>query len=227
MLFIILLLVLPSILALANMSIRGAAALSIALYVLAQSGQTESGTTGWSAITPFDPFAWQVLYFLGCVAGSPGFAPYLKCVSSRLFLFAAVMVLDLSCYCKLSDLVDFGFFASKRNLGLVRIVHFLSMAVVVYKGAGQCVACKSRVMIVLVMCGRNSLVVFSTAAVAGAIASAFLANYRDDQLFQAIVTSSAWLLCLFASSVAEEIKRARSRLRIAIALVWKVTRRKV
>jgi hypothetical protein len=175
-LYIVLLLVTPLLLALARRDDRLMLAASAGIYVAARAFSLNLSTWPVEGTWFFNPFAWQLIFAIGIVAGrrlKRGGIAY----DARLFagclavvVTAAVVRTDALGFAsglweQVHDVLDSG----KTDLGFARLVHFLALAYVVYHCGLTGLMRRTRAFPPLCLIGRYGLPVFATGTVLSAM----------------------------------------------------------
>jgi hypothetical protein len=175
-LYIVLLLVTPLLLALARRDDRLMLAASAGIYLAARAFSLNLSTWPVEGTWFFNPFAWQLIFAIGIVAGrrlKRGGIAY----DARLFagclavvVIAAVVRTDALGFASglwehVHDVLDSG----KTDLGFARLVHFLALAYVVYHCGLTGLMRRTRAFPPLCLIGRYGLPVFATGTVLSAM----------------------------------------------------------
>jgi hypothetical protein len=175
-LYIVLLLVTPLLLALARRDDRLMLAASAGIYVAARAFSLNLSTWPVEGTWFFNPFAWQLIFAIGIVAGrrlKRGGIAY----DARLFagclavvVIAAVVRTDALGFASglwqhVHDVLDSG----KTDLGFARLVHFLALAYVIYHSGLTGLMRRTRAFPPLCLMGRYGLPVFATGTILSAM----------------------------------------------------------
>jgi hypothetical protein len=168
---------------------------------------------GWNLPTSppgfwyFNPFAWQVLFFLGAwiaLGGAEPFQPFLRtrtvfwlASAYLVFAFVATMAIDTSA---LGDLVPHWILHpfepnDKTNLAPYRIVHLVALVIVVrqFVPAGSPIL-QWRSLAPLIKCGQNSLLVFCVGTVLSFCAHSAIELSLNSLWVQVLVGATGVLL---------------------------------
>jgi hypothetical protein len=169
---------------------------------------------GWNLPTSpagfwyFNPFAWQVLFFLGVWMALGGAVPFQPVIQARtvfwlatsylIFAFAVTMATHIPA---LGDLVPRWILQpfepnDKTNLAPYRIVHLVALAIVVrqFLPAGSPVL-QWRSLAPLIKCGQNSLVVFCVGTVLSFCAHAAI-ELNLNSLWSQILVGAAGIVLM-------------------------------
>jgi hypothetical protein len=175
-LYIVLLLVTPLLLALARRDDRLMLAASAGIYLAARAFSLNLSTWPVEGTWFFNPFAWQLIFAIGIVAGRRlrrggiGYDARLFAGCLAVVAIGAVVRTDALGYASglwqyVHDVLDCG----KTDLGVVRLVHFLALAYVVYHCGLTGLMRRTRAFLPLCLMGRYGLPVFATGTVLSAI----------------------------------------------------------
>jgi hypothetical protein len=170
----------PIVLAIARRNLGLALAASIAIYVAARFGLAlpnwpEPGT--WF----FNPFAWQLIFTLGILAGilwrngPPAFLPGFFALSIVGLVAAALVVTDAGGLAPgLRDAAFARLDIPKQNLGLGRLIHFMMLAYAIAQTPRLSALAKNSAGRALQRLGRHSLAVFALGSVLSCVGQATL-----------------------------------------------------
>jgi hypothetical protein len=179
--YIVILAMIPLAMSLARIDPRLVLLTSVALWLWSGTGQVNlpaewwfanGSTRGWF----FNPFAWQMVFFTG-FAFQSGWLPAPPVRPWLLALAAGFVILTLPLAWHVSigtfDWIrqwrdDWGMLVSKTDLGLLRYLHFLSLAYLAWAAAGPAgerLARLGSLATVLSRVGQQSLAVFMTSMV--------------------------------------------------------------
>jgi hypothetical protein len=175
-LYIVLLLVTPLLLALARRDDRLMLAASAGIYLAARAFSLNLSTWPVEGTWFFNPFAWQLIFAIGIVAGRRlkrgGIAYDARLFAGCLAVVAIAAVVRTDSFGFASglwqnvrDVLDSG----KTDLGFVRLVHFLALAYVVYHSGLTGLMRRTRAFPPLCLIGRYGLPVFATGTVLSAM----------------------------------------------------------
>ncbi len=175
-LYIVLLLATPLLLALARRDDRLMLAASAGIYLAARAFSLNLSTWPVEGTWFFNPFAWQLIFAIGIVAGRRlrrggiGYDARLFAGCLAVVAIGAVVRTDALGYASglwqhVHDVLDCG----KTDLGVVRLVHFLALAYVVYHCGLTGLMRRTRAFLPLCLMGRYGLPVFATGTVLSAI----------------------------------------------------------
>ncbi|HEX2653322.1 MAG TPA: OpgC domain-containing protein [Xanthobacteraceae bacterium] len=145
---------------------------SAALYVL--SSRFDWNLPAYpSGVWAFNPYAWQLLFVVGAWCGVTGAVRLDKFIRSRvvaglavaylIFAFLIVMTWYLPAYGRFVPrwLAEFMYPIDKTNLDVLRLVHFLALAVLTIRFIPRdWAALKSPLLRPAILCGQHSLEVF-------------------------------------------------------------------
>ena len=181
------------------------AAASLALWALAQAGFLGLPGDPWAG-TPwyFNPFGWQLLFFLG-FAFMMGWLPAPP-LSRRLMLVCAVVVIAAVPFAAFRISERWGAlqsiaealqpWADKGAFGPLRLAHFLALAYLAYAACGQAgVNLKGRFVAVIRKVGTQSLPVFLTGIIL-ARATSYLYQEFGEGLTQDLIFNALGICTL-------------------------------
>jgi hypothetical protein len=175
-LYIVLLLMTPLLLALARRDDRLMLAASAGIYVAARAFSLNLSTWPVEGTWFFNPFAWQLIFAIGIVAGrrlrrggiaydARLFALCLAVVAIGAVIRTDALGFASGLWQHVHDVLDCG----KTDLGVARLVHFLALAYVVYHSGLTGLMRRTRAFLPLCLIGRYGLPVFATGTVLSAI----------------------------------------------------------
>jgi hypothetical protein len=175
-LYIVLLLITPLLLALARRDDRLMLAASAGIYLAARALSLNFPTWPVEGAWFFNPFAWQLIFAIGIVAGRRlkrgGIAYDARVFAACLAIvvLAAVVRTDALGYASglweyMHDVLDCG----KTDLGLARLVHFLALAYIVYHCGLTGLLRRTQAFPPLCLIGRYGLPVFAAGTVLSAM----------------------------------------------------------
>jgi len=184
-LYIVLLLITPLLLALARRDRNLMLVASVAVYIVARVFEINLPTWPVEGEWFFNPFAWQLLFAIGLYIGI-GLRTGVPVASGRLFAACLVAVAasaflvtnGLSLLPGLWDQVRDSLDVSKTDLGLLRLLHFLALAYVIfYSGITEWLA-RTTVFKPLSLIGRHSLPVFALGSILSMLDRAIMDTYE-------------------------------------------------
>lgn len=185
-----------------NLTLAG----SIAVYLVGRhSGRNLAAVP--SGVWYFNPFAWQLLFFLGAwtaLGGARALRPIIQtrtvfwlAIATLVFSFVVTMAIRTT---DLGGLVPLWILQpfhpnDKTNLAPYRIVHFIALAVVVTRFLPvDSPILQSRSLAPLIKCGRNSLQVFCTGIVLSFCAHAAIELSLNSLWVQILVGATGIVL---------------------------------
>ena len=213
-LYFILTLLMPVMILLARASTLALFSFSVAYYLLAQSGL---GVSQWPSGRPFafNPFAWQLMFVIGMIAGNSKARLAQAIMRAPLVLPAAILIVLFALACMRlgvplshadqrtgleNSLWD------KGNLGIMRIVQFVALAVVAYWVSPSVARLFPAAWRVLSLLGRSSLVVFSAVGVLSAIGQIAHRQGYHGVAFDTVFTAAAISMMLACAWTREQMK---------------------
>lgn len=196
---------LPFLLWLLRRSVWASLAISLAIYLAVQF-------TGWTFHTKpddadwlFNPFAWQFLFTLGAAFGSSRLAMLLPWLRARAVIIAtaivaaaiAIMVGTAAWHEVLPQIPSLHFFDvsnTKGSLESSRILSFLALALLTWRFLpnGEMLG-RSRVARAVILCGQQSLSIFSAGVLLDALASVVYGDW-NSQFAVSIATATGVLI---------------------------------
>lgn len=217
--FVLTLSVIPMVL-LARVSYGALLSVSFGVYVLAQMGlsldQWPSGRF-WA----FNPFAWQLIFVLGFVAGSRREELASRIDKSSFIFPAAIVIVIVSAMCvrlgipapSSSDRGAFeAFLFHKNNEGVVRVLQFMALAIVGYRLSPFVARLAPWAWNICSLLGRNSLVVFGASALAAGVGQVLDRYGIYGAVYDVSFASAAVLFFIFVAMVREHVReRMRER----------------
>ena len=190
--YIVILLLIPVMMALARIDGRLAILTSLALWVAAGAGLNLPAELWFSRPSDrewfFNPFAWQLVFFAGFALMS-GWLPAPPVRRDLIWLALAVVVLSVPfAWHKIIGLSEFiqdwrgnwGFLFDKTDFGILRFVHFLALAYLAWAASGPAGVRLQRdglagaVIGLISRVGQQSLAVFATSMVLARVFGAVL-----------------------------------------------------
>jgi hypothetical protein len=221
-LYIVLVGLAPLLLALALRDPRALLAVSATIYVAARSWGLNLPSWPEPGVWYFNPFAWQLMFVLGilygCALRGPG-VPYHGGVLlfSRLFTVAAALVVS-NLFGLAPGLVDAagGYLDwDKTDLGLVRVLDFLTLAYCIRFSSLALHLSQTALFDYFASLGRNALLVFCAASLLSAfgqiVADAGLASPVFDVLYVAASLALLGRLARVADRARPRLDRALGR----------------
>ncbi len=219
--FLLTLSVIPMVL-LARVSYGALLSVSFGVYVLAQMGlsldQWPSGRF-WA----FNPFAWQLIFVLGFVAGSRREELASRIDKSSFIFPVAIVIVVVSAMCVRLGIPapsssDRGaleaFLFHKNNEGVVRVLQFMALAIVGYRLSPLVARLAPWAWSICSLLGRNSLVVFGASALAAGVGQVLDRYGIYGALYDLSFASAAVLFFIFVAMVREHVReRMRQRVR--------------
>ena len=195
---------------------------------------------GWNlAASPsglwyFNPFAWQLLFFLGAWIALGGAQAVQSVIRTRTvfclaitYIFFALVATTAIRYPDLGDLLPHWLLQpfdpnDKTNLAPYRIIHFIALAVVVTRFVPlDSPILQWRSLAPLIKCGRNSLQVFCTGIVLSFCAHAAI-ELSLNSLWVQIFVGTAGILFLTASAAILTWSRQQDRVVLFPGHWWPV-----
>jgi hypothetical protein len=179
--YVVLMLLAPAILVLANANAPLALAASAAVYAATRISGLELPNWPESGSWFFNPFAWQLVFTLGIVAAIVWRDPTLPdsrsllWISAFIVLAGAVIVTDG--FGMAMGLRDFTFARldiQKQNLGLARLAHFIALAYLIAHAPVLARLAESFAGREIQRLGRHSLNVFALGSLLNALGQAML-----------------------------------------------------
>lgn len=169
----------------------------------------------------FNPFAWQVLFFIGAACGTLAAAGRLHLLGNKYLVRGALIVLIASITARLAvfadefmDIVPGSFIAGiwpvidKTNLGPLRLVNFLALAFVIVRlvprGSPLVQAPAARPV---VLCGQHSLYVFCLGILLSYLGHLILVEISHALLFQFAVSAGGVLIMIMTAAFLDWTKR--------------------
>lgn len=224
-LYIVLMLLAVVILLLARLDVRLMLAASIALYSLARLAEVSLPTWPDGGTWFFNPFAWQLLFAIGLAlglalyAGRPAAAEGNEIVDGLalgVLLVSAVVVSNgFGLAPGLADAAWARLDLTKADLGLVRLLHFLALAYVVYRLRLPEKLRPTFLWAALCLLGRQGLAVFATGSLLAALGQVIYARMPETSwTLDALLIGGGLFVHLF---VAWACEHAVWRLRRAVA----------
>lgn len=210
-LYIALLLLAPVVVLLSRISAWLPLLISCAVWLLVQISEAYALMPALTAAGNFNPFAWQLMFVLGMLAGIHDLFGRLRAVWSRQLLLRVSGALLLGALLlKVLDYADFPFaFAmvgyDKPNLGPLQVVHFLVSVVFVMQILPPARELQSDLPARAVCSvGRRSLECFCLSTILAYVAVAVLARYGSFDPLSVYVAGVAvvLLLCVAAPVIA-------------------------
>ncbi|MGN6517339.1 MAG: OpgC family protein [Rhizomicrobium sp.] len=220
--YVVFFLVLPFLLWLLRRNIAVTLALSFALYLLVQfSGvtfHTAPDDAGWL----FNPFAWQFLFTLGAAFGSgklAGMLPWLRAravvAATAIVAFAvAIMVGSAAWHAflpQIPSLHPFDIANAKDSLQPARILSFLALALLAWRYMPKnAVLQRYRVSRAVILCGQQSLSIFSAGVLLDAVASVVYGDWQSQFAVSAATACGVVILMGIAAALDWSQKNAVS-----------------
>ncbi len=168
--YVVFFLALPWICFAASRNIWFALVPSFLLYIAVQLWGWTFRTYPWDATWLFNPLAWQFLFVLGIAVGHGQprldgvFGRWATALAALFAAVAAIVQFSAALHSLVPEIPSLHAFALpvyKANLGWLRVVSFLALAIVVARlMPGRGVLQRSALCAPVVRCGRNSLAVF-------------------------------------------------------------------
>jgi hypothetical protein len=192
---------------------------SAAIYVVARVFAINLPTWPVEGEWFFNPFAWQLLFAIGLHIGI-GLRTGAPAANGKLFLaclayaLAAAFVVTngFTFVPDLWDQVRDALDVTKTNLGLLRLVHFLALAYVVYYSGVTNLLAKTPLLKPLSLLGRYSLPVFAAGSLLSTIDQVIIDTYAPALLITvAIIAVGITLQYLVARYLALRASRAKER----------------
>ena len=187
---------------------------SVLLYVMVQFYSWH--VPAWPAgELYFNPIAWQILFVLGALYAS-GHGQYLRAlIQSPATLVVAVLYLAFSLIITLSwqfrelqplvpkELSDLIYPIYKSHLAPVRLLHFLSMAVVISRVTPlDWRGLTNPWMLAIIRCGENSLSIYCLGVLLSFLAHVILVALDGGLAMQIVVSIAGIALMILAATVA-------------------------
>jgi len=162
----------------------------------------------------FNPIAWQILFVLGALYAA-GHSPYLRTfINSPATLVVAVLYLAFSLIVTLSwqfreleplvpkEVSDLIYPIYKSHLAPVRLLHFLSVAVVISRLTPlNWRALTNPWMLAIVRCGENSLSIYCLGVLLSFLAQVILVEVHGGLAMQIAVSIAGIVLMILAATV--------------------------
>ena len=194
-----------------NLTLAG----SVALYILARYFDWNLPSYPKGATWYFNPFAWQLLFFFGAWCGCGAVGRVSKILQSRIVFGAAIVWILFAFFIVMSWhsamiealipkwLVKMIYPIDKTNLDMLRLTHFLALALIIARYLKRDWAgLRSKWLRPLVLCGQHSLPLFCLGVFLSFGAHWILVQWKSAVIEQfavslagmAIMTVAAWLL---------------------------------
>ncbi len=224
--YIVLLALVPLMLALGRVSPLLAITLSLVLWVIGTNGVISIPAEAWfpsgsSRQWFFNPLAWQLVFFTGFALALgwlpvPPISRSLICIAMAVVIFtvpfAWFRVIDASQLIKLIR-ADWAILFDKTGFGLLRYVHFLSLAYLAFAAAGpgginlrRFAALWPRLSLPVIEIGRQSLAVFAVSMVLARGLGALLHLWGPSLIVTAILNLAGLFLIWLTARVAGWVK---------------------
>jgi hypothetical protein len=211
--FVLLHLAFPSLLWLLTRSAVAALAASLLLYVLVQAfGWNLSAWPGGEWY--FNPLAWQVLFVFGAWYAYKGGDQFRTILQSRAALVLAILYLAFSLAVALSwqfkslqgfmpaALAKLIYPVDKSNLAPVRLLHFLSLAIIVSRlTPPDWHGLMKPWMTAIIRCGENSLAIYCFGVLLSFIGHVILARVSGTFTMQVAVSTVGITLMIGAATL--------------------------
>ncbi|AGA29046.1 OpgC family protein [Singulisphaera acidiphila] len=181
---------------------------SFAFYVSAQLFPDSMAPPGlWGGAWYFNPFAWQMVFLSGVLL-SVSRDLRARLPRGRSAVVASVLVLEGAFLARLFLSKDFIPLTGKANLEALRVLHFGALLIVARVLMRPSTPLwESRWLKPLVLCGRNSLMVFCVGVILAAVATTFLDSVGYAMLGQVVANLSGWLLLTTTAALWTVAKR--------------------
>jgi hypothetical protein len=194
-----------------NLTLAG----SIVLYLLARYFDWNLPSYPKGATWYFNPFAWQLMFFLGAWCGCGAVAQISKFLRSRIVFAAAItwiafaLIIVMTWHSAFLEslipkwMIKLIYPIDKTDLDMLRFTHFLALAVIVSRYLSRDWAgLKSRWLRPLVLCGQHSLPLFCLGVFLSFGVHWMLVQWKHQVIEQillsiggmAIMSAVAWLL---------------------------------
>jgi hypothetical protein len=199
-LYIVLLLATPALLALARRDRRLMLLASAAIYLTARVFELNIPSWPVDGVWFFNPFAWQLVFTVGLAIGiglreggmprdARLFAPSLVFVVASAFVATNGFGVMPDLWDRVRESLD----ASKTDLGLLRLVHFLALAYTVYYSGLTRLLARTPVFKPLCVIGRHSLPVFAIGSLLSTV---------DQVVIDAYGPAVLWTVTILAAGIA-------------------------
>jgi hypothetical protein len=223
--YLVILALIPVMMALARLDVRLALAASVALWIAGTAGLslpaelwfTNGSTRQWF----FNPFAWQLVFFTG-FALMAGWLPAPPVHRGLVWLAAGIVLLSVpfawgKIYAQVEALRDIRLAISplftKSGFGILRFVHFLAVAYLVWVAFGPMGArlrqtgWRGDVIGVIARVGQQSLAVFAASMVLARGLGAVLDLAGRGALAALVVNLTGFALIITVAHIAATFKR--------------------
>jgi len=210
-LYVVLLLGLPLVLCgLIKRPVLTLAGLTV-IYVLAQTWpRIWSVPEPWKTAWYFEPIAWQILFYGGAAAAvlcrpQPYAAP-----PPLMILLPSLVLIEAAFLWRILEPDQALAWSDKNTLAPLRLLHFLCLvAVGRWLLRPDAAWFQARILRPLILCGRNSLLVYCLGGVLAIVATLMLRSSRDRPLLEAAVNVSGLILLCVAAWLWSLIRPAR------------------
>jgi hypothetical protein len=222
-LYIALLLITPLLLALARRDRNLMLLASAGVYVIARVFEINLPTWPVEGAWFFNPFAWQLLFAIGLyigiglrtgvpVASGKPFAACLVAVAASAFVVTNGFAFWPGLWDQVRDSLD----VSKTDLGLLRLLHFLALAYVIFYSGITGWLARTVVFKPLCVIGRHSLPVFALGSILSMFDRAIMDTYEIAVIPSlAILAVGIILQYLIARYLAGRAAAAKAKVSIA------------